>query len=465
LQAAAAAAGGSNFLEEILDEEAAQRRLGALMQLSAAQKRALEALASDRASLEAALGVAQRRFKAELDARRQAEAAAAATLSSLADERGKLDAARAAHSALLAGAEGATELGNKLEDLKVALQGAAHELVAQRALAEDAAHELDSCEGRVRWECALEREQMTALHAQQLADLERAVSRLRKELEHVTAQQAWELERMAAAADQTAGVAAHALSQADARKRDLEGVNEALASLSERLYVGTISIGTVTAAVDNATAAAVAHLVSAPHLDECGNMQGGGAASTAGNAPFAMMRTASVKRGAFGGGGGGGPLSACRSQPTLDSDLNGSSFDYDCEVGGDGMGSLGRRGASMQERGQALMWPRMSQTRKGTGGPGSTAGGGVNATGTMQRQQSPSKQRPGAGGGGDGGNAPARMSPLGTGGSGSSSTVRAASPSRGRMSPSKRWNTGTGTGVRAPRTRRRGRLPASMASS
>jgi hypothetical protein len=102
LQSAAAAAGGGNLLEEILDEEAAQRRLGALMQLSAAQKRALEALASDRASLEAALGVAQRRFKAELDARRQAEAAAAATLSSLADERGKLDAARAAHSALLA---------------------------------------------------------------------------------------------------------------------------------------------------------------------------------------------------------------------------------------------------------------------------------------------------------------------------------------------------------------------------
>ena len=426
----------------ILDEAAAERRVDALTQLAAMQKRALEALAGDRASLEAALGGGQRRFKAELDARRGSEAAAAATVSALADERAKLDAARAAYNALLAGADGATELGAQLQALKDAVQDAAHELVAQRALAEDAHHELDSCEGRVRWECALEREQLVAAQSQQVVELERAIFRLRTELEHVTAQQSWELERMAAAAEQTAAVSADALGQADARKRDLEGVNDAMTALSERLYVGSISIGAVTAAVDSATAAAMAHLVSAPH-DELGGDTGGAyGSSPRGGGPMLGRSVSGAKR------GGGPPVR--RSQPSVDmAPLNGSGFDDD--LGGDEGGGSQRARGSVP--GQGLQWPSMGQTMGGTrkgGGGGAPVGGGT----MPPRQPSPAKQRPGADSSSNGGG--------GGGGVNGSTPARAASPQKLRGSPSRRWNTGTGTGTQPPKARRRGRLPAQM---
>ena len=432
--------------ELILDEAAAERRVDALKQLAAAQKRALEALAADRASLEAALGVGQRRFKAELDARRGSEAAAAATVSALADERAKLDAARAAYAALLAGADGATELGAQLQALKESVQDAAHELVAQRALAEDAHHELDSCEGRVRWECALEREQLVAAHSQQVVELERAISRLRTELEHVTAQQSWELERMAAAAEQTAAVSADALGQADARKRDLEGVNDAMTALSERLYVGSISIGAVTAAVDGATAAAMAHLVSAPHDDLTGDTGGAYGSSPRGGGAMLVRSISGTKR------GGAPPVR--RSQPGLDmAPLNGSGFDDDMGGdGGDGGGGSQRGRGSVP--GQGLQWPSMGTStmtsRKGGGGGG---GGGAAVTGgTMPpRQPSPAKQRPGGDSNG------------GSGGAMNATAVtRASSPQKLRGSPTRRWNTGTGTGTQPPKARRRGRLPAQM---
>jgi hypothetical protein len=428
--------------ELILDEAAAERRVNALQQLAAMQKRALEALAGDRASLEAALGVGQRRFKAELDARRGSEAAAAATVSALADERAKLDAARAAYTALLAGADGATELGAQLQALKESVQDAAHELVAQRALAEDAAHELDSCEGRVRWECALEREQLVAAQSQQVVDLERAISRLRTELDHVTAQQSWELERMAAAAEQTAAVSADALGQADARKRDLEGVNDAMTALSERLYVGSISIGAVTAAVDSATAAAMAHLVSAPHDELAGDSGSAYLSSPRGGGAMLVRSISGAKR------GGAPPVR--RSQPGLDmAPLNGSSFDDD--MGGDGGDGIQRGRGSVP--GQGLQWPSMGTStmtsRKGGGGGG--GGGTVVMGGTMPfRHSSPAKQRPGGDSNGGGGAMNA------------TAATRASSPQKGRGSPTRRWNNGTGTGTQPPKARRRGRLPVQM---
>jgi hypothetical protein len=122
-------------------------------------------------------------------------------------------------------------------------EGAAEELVAQHAIAEDATHELEGAQGRVAYECACEREALVTQHAAELADTERALARAKAELAHSIAQQSWELERMRAAAEATAGVAADALTSADARKRDLEGVNDAMVSLSERLYVGSLSIG------------------------------------------------------------------------------------------------------------------------------------------------------------------------------------------------------------------------------
>jgi hypothetical protein len=238
-----------------LSEEAIARRIAGLEQLTAAQRRALDAMASDRAALEHALGTAQLRFKAELDARRDAEAAAASAAAALEAERTRLEAARTAWAAARAAAEGAEGSATRLDALRAAREDATQELVAQIALAEDASHELESAPGRIAYECACEREALAAAHAVALADMERALVRTRAELAHAQSTQEWELERMRAAADATAGVAADALTSADARKRDLEGVNDALATLSERLYVGSLSIGALGAAAAEAAAA------------------------------------------------------------------------------------------------------------------------------------------------------------------------------------------------------------------
>jgi hypothetical protein len=250
---ALADAGGASGAD--LSEDAIARRIAGLEQLTAAQRRALDAMASDRAALEHALGAAQLRFKAELDARRDAEAAAASAGAALASERTRLEAARSAWAAARAAAEGAEGVAARLDTLRAAHEDAAQELVAQIALAEDASHELESAPGRIAYECACEREALAAAHAAALSDMERALARTRAELAHAQSTQEWELDRMRAAADATAGVAADALTSADARKRDLEGVNDALATLSERLYVGSLSIGALGVAAAEAAAA------------------------------------------------------------------------------------------------------------------------------------------------------------------------------------------------------------------
>jgi hypothetical protein len=236
------------------DAEAVARRIAGLEQLTAAQRRALSAMATDRAALEHALGGAQLRFTSELEARRGAEAAATAASDALGAERTRLATARAAWSAHLVSAEGATALAEKLEAARTARAAAAEELVAQHAIAEDATHELEGAQGRVAYDCACEREALLTQHASELADTERALARAKAELAHAIAQQSWELERMRAAAEATAGVAADALTSADARKRDLEGMNDAMVSLSERLYVGSLSIGALGVAAGSSPA-------------------------------------------------------------------------------------------------------------------------------------------------------------------------------------------------------------------
>jgi hypothetical protein len=275
------------------EDDALTTRCEKLQLLTAAQRRALDAMAADRAALEAALSAAQLRFKAELDARRGAEQRADAVVDALTAERERLAAARAAWAALLSSAEGATETAQRLEAARAGLEAASQELVAQRALAEDATHELGGAAGRVAYECALEREAAAAQHAAQVVDVQRQLARARAELEQAASQQAWELDRMRAAAEATAGVAADALSSADARKRDLEGVNDALASLSERLYVGSLSIGALGICAD-------------------GGLGGGSsdAADGARRTRAADSRDEEVaarqQAGRYGGGGGGG---------------------------------------------------------------------------------------------------------------------------------------------------------------
>lgn len=399
LGALGASAGMMADQEELaLDEQAAARRCASLAQLASTQRRALDALSADRAALEAALGVAQRRFKAELDARRGAEAAALASATVLADERARLAAARAAYRALLSGADGASGLAAKLASARAACEDDAHELVAQRALTEDAAHELEGCEGRVRWECALEREALAAAHAQQAADLERALARTRAELDHVTAQQHWELERMRAAAELTAGVADDALGQADARKRELEGVNDALGTLSEALYVGSMSMSSS----------------SAQDGDRSDGHLGGGGR---------------------GDSGGAGARQGGERRPTRDDEL---------------AARAAGRGAAPVVSFAAVAQQALSSAREGAGAPAP----GEPAWGDPQPDAAllwPSVRSPRRGGNGGG----AKGRPRGA--VGTASPQAAGQPSASPSAAKVRWAGGSSKAVVA---RRRGRLPS-----
>ena len=236
-------------------DEAESRRCAALTLLAERQAAALAALRSDREALESALGAAQRRFRAEMASRKAAEAVAATARLALEEEQARLREARATYAQLLGGAEGAAEVAARLEAARSRLAALRSELADQRAAAEDARSELPGCAQRTRMACALERQAVREAGAGREEAARRSLRAATAQLASLRAAQQRELDRLQAGAEEASACCEAALGEAEARRRELDGLTEALGGLCERLYVGSLSVA---AAAGGAVAAGVA---------------------------------------------------------------------------------------------------------------------------------------------------------------------------------------------------------------